>query len=203
MRFTEPVDWVNKPFEGYIVNAKFSDENAQTIEDLIKEIGENFRDSVLCMPKRSLHITLLDWVAPLVDYSGENKSELFAKIRAEYDGAMESILSSLKPFEVRFNEIHVSPNTIFITGQDDGQFQAIRDQFLDKVQLIPHTKLPPKIIHSSLVRFTEKIDLDQVENYVKSMSINFKQTITEFRLIRTKREPMLEFDILKRYKLLK
>jgi len=201
MEFSQPVDWVNKPFVGYIVNAEFSDENAKVLSALIKEIQATFNEAVFCMPKRSLHITLLDWIAPLVNYGGQDKDKLFAQIQPNYNKAMSEILPSIKPIAVHFDELRVSPSTIFMVGHDNGEFQTIREQFLEKVELLPETKLPPQIIHSSLARFTKPIDLSSVNSFVVNKKFNITQTVTNFRLIRTAKEPMLEFEVLKRYEL--
>lgn len=199
MEISQPTEWVNKPFIGYIVNANFSDENAKKLRTLIQEIKEAFGDAVFCMPEESLHITLLDWVAPLVDYNGQDKAELFANLRDEYDKAMSEVLSSIKPITLHFDEIKVSPSTIYVTGHDDGEFKNIRQRFIEKVELLPGTKPPPQIIHCSLARFTKPIGLGSVNSFLAGKSLDLTQTVADFRLIRTEREPMLEFEILKRY----
>jgi hypothetical protein len=201
MKLSQPVNWVNKPFVGYIVNTEFSDDNAEILGDLISEIQVMFNDAVFCMPKASLHTTLLDWIAPLVDYGGQDKDRLFAQVQPTYDTVLSEVLSSVKPITIQFDELKVSPTTIFMVGHDSGEFQNIRQQFLGKVELLPDTKLPPQIIHSSLARFTKPTDLGLVNSFLAKKTLNITQTVTNFRLIRTTREPMLEFEVLKRYKL--
>jgi len=78
MNMSEPVDWVNKPFLGYTVNAEFSADNVEKLDKLNKEIQAAFGTAVFCMPGTSLHITLFDWVSPLLDYKGRDKKKLFA-----------------------------------------------------------------------------------------------------------------------------
>lgn len=201
MELSQVIDWVGKPLTGYVVNTGFSDENTETLGKLIDEIQMTFGESVFCMPKPSLHITLLDWIAPLVDYDGQDKDELFSRIKPEYDKAMEEVLADTGPITVRFDELRVTPTTILIVGHDNGQIQNIRDQFLEKVELLPGTKPPPQIIHSSLARFTEPIDLNPVRSFIASQTLDITQQITSFRLVRTVKEPMLEYETFKRYKL--
>jgi hypothetical protein len=201
MELSQPADWVNKPFEGYMVSTEFSDENARILSELAQEVQTALEEAVFCMPRTSLHITLLDWIAPLVDYGGQDKEKLFAQIRLGYDKAMSEILSSIKPITIRFDELRVSPSTIFIVGHDNGEFQKIREQFLEKVELLPGTKQPPQIIHSSLARFTKPIDLGLVNSFLAKKALDITQTVTNFRLIHTTKEPMLEFEVLKRYEL--
>jgi len=202
MEQSQPVEWVNKKFEGYMVQTEFSPANARQVHRLIQDIQAKFGDAVFCMPEASLHITLLDWVAPLVDYGGQNKTELFERVRPSYDNVLAQVIAACGPITVQFDELHVAPTTIYMTGHDRGQFQRIRDEFLDKAELLPGTKLPPKIIHSSLARFIRPIDLAPVQEFIAAKSINITQKVTNFRLVHSTREPMLEFEILKRYKVL-
>lgn len=202
MTQTQVVEWVRQPFEGYIMNTAFSPVNAAQLMQLIRAIEAEFGDGVFCMPEASLHITLLDWIAPLVDYDGQDKRQLFEHIRGDYDKALIEIFDDEEPFTVTFDTIQVAPSTIFITGHDNGQYERIRAKFLDKVELLPNTKRPPGIIHSSLARFTKEIDLDQVAAFIAKQKIAFEQPIVNFRLIHTSREPMLEFEVLKTYELI-
>lgn len=201
MELSQPADWVAKPFQGYVINTVFSDENTRELETLIKEISTTFGDAVFPMPNVSLHTTLLDWIAPLVDYGGKDKEALFAQIQPGYDRALREVLSSFGPINVHFDELRVSPSAIIIVGHDNGEFQSIREQFLDRVQLLPGTKLPPTIIHSSLARFTESIELDLVKSFLATKTISFTQQVSDFRLVHTAKEPMLEFEVLKQYQL--
>lgn len=201
MQLSQPADWVNKSFDGYIVNTGFSDENTKVLSSLTQDIKAAFKDAVFCMPDRSLHITLLDWVAPLVNYDSADKNELFAKIQPEYDKALSEVLSSVEPIVVTFDELRVSPSTIFIVGHDSGEFRKIRESFIAKVELLTGTKLPPQIIHSSLARFTKPVELSSVNSFVSQKELNITQIVADFRLVHSKKEPMLEFEIIKNYTL--
>ena len=198
---TQPVEWINQPHEGYVMNTLFSDENATLLTNLMAKIQETLDDAVFCMPQKSLHITLLDWIAPLVNYEGSNKTALFEQIYEKYDEALTEITTAQEPIEVTFDQIHLSPTTLYISGHDNGQFEDIRSTYLEKVELLPGTKLPPKIIHSSLARFTKAIDMSLITSFIESQSISFNQTVAAFQLVHTTKEPMLEFEVLKTYQL--
>jgi hypothetical protein len=201
MEKTQTSDWLGRSCSGYIVNAEFTDDNADVISGFLEDVEARFGNAVYCMPKKSLHITLLDWIAPLFDYGGKDKEALFAQVREQYDGALAEATGSQQPFDVRFNKLRVFPNTIVLLGEDDGQFAAMRSAFVDNVELLPDTKRPPQIIHSSLVRFKEELDMSEVEEFVAGYDLDITQPIEAFRLIHTKREPLAEFDILKLYDL--
>lgn len=172
MELTQPVNWIGKSFIGYVMNTEFSGENAQGLVELMQEIEATFGGAVFCMPKASLHITLLDWIAPLVDYDGQDKDNLFKEIQPSYDKAITEALSVTSPIEVHFDEIKTSPSTIYIVGHDNGEFQRVREQFMEKVELLPGTKLPPTIIHSSLARFTKPVEISAVNSFLASKNLN-------------------------------
>lgn len=90
MTQTEPVDWLNKKRKGYVMNAAFSPDNSATVVRLMRSIQQELGDAVFVMPERSLHITLLDWIAPLVDY-GRDKHDLYQEIYNSYDHAMKQV----------------------------------------------------------------------------------------------------------------
>lgn len=197
---TQPVDWVGKKFDGYMTQAEFSAVNARKVHSLVDDIQTKFGDAVFCMPEPSLHITLLDWIAPLVDYGGQDKQALFEQVRPVYDRVLSEAIAAHGPITVHFDEIRVAPTTIFVVGHDQGQFQHIREHFLRHVTLLAGTKLPPTIIHTSLARFTRAIDLVGVQDFMATKSVDVTQKVTSFRLVHSSREPLLEFEILKRYK---
>lgn len=201
MNTTEIIPWLGDTCEGYVINTAFSDENAKEITTLINEIKGQFGDAVFCMPTSSLHMTLLDWIAPLETYGGRDKTKLFEELYPVYDEHFESSISRRWPIKVHFTEIRVAPSTIIIVGQDNGEFNNIRQGYLSSVDLIEGTKLPPTIIHSSIARFKQEIDLDRAKDFMAAKSIDFNQEVRSFRLVHTYREPMLEFKVIKEYTL--
>ena len=142
----------------------------------------------------------MDWLAPLVDY-GEDKDQLFGKIKKDYDKALTECLEGFEAIEVIFSELRVSPSAIFMAGEDAGQFKTIRDNFMSKVELLPGTKTPPSIIHFSVARFSKELDLTLVEDCVKKEKLTIKQVAGNFRLVREERVPMLEYEMIKSYQL--
>lgn len=191
---------IEKRFIGYMVNAEFSPENKAKIRALQQQITDQFGDGVWCQPQHSLHITLFDWIAPLVDY-GEDKDDLFEKIRQEYDQVVREALSGVKPLTVKFNKLSTAARAIFGTGNDNGQFAQIRQHYLDNVTLLPNTKLPPTIIHFTMCRFVQEIELEPIQQLIEKLDFALEETIDEFRLVREVIDPMIEYEILQTYKL--
>ena len=199
---SEPNDWVGKDKLGFVINASFSDDNAEQIAQWLKGLQSQQEAGLYCMPKLGLHITVLDWISPLLAYNGVDKRKLYESIAPEFGTALTRVTKDLKPFTIIFNGIKVSPGTIILVGHDEGQMQTLRNDFMEAIELPEGGKQPPTIVHSSIARFIEpSIQLQKVQDYVQSSPLNITQKIDSFRLIETRREPMQEFDVLKIYHL--
>lgn len=197
-----PVDWVGQDHLGFVINAVFSSENTTLINNWLSGLNEHVHEGIYTMRPEGLHITVLDWVAPLVDYKGTDKRKLYVDLRETYDSAFRAITDSMESFDIQFNEIRVTPSTIILLGHDGGQFQSLRDRFMASVQLPEGGKQPPDIIHSSLARFiAPEIDLTPVQDYADTHPLVLTQNIAEFRLVETRREPMQDFKVIDAYKL--
>jgi hypothetical protein len=197
-----PVNWVGENHLGFVVNAAFSLENSTRISEWLEGLHRQTPEGLYTMGSEGLHITVLDWVAPLFDYAGTDKRSLYANLRESYDPAFRSITSSMAYFEVNFDEVRVTPGAIILLGHDNGQFQTLRGRFMGAVELPAGGKQPPNIIHSSLARFiAPEIELSPVEEYANTHPLTLTQNISEFRLVETRREPMQDFTVIDTYKL--
>ena len=185
---------------GYMVNTPLSLDNQKLVLELQQQIINHFAEPIWCAPKESLHITVLDWIAPLVDY-GQDKTELLESVYQDYDRFMEESIARQPVININFDTISISRAAIYITGHDDGQFAQIRQAFLDKATLIEGTKMPPTIIHSTIARFTKEIELEPMADFIKGLSVDFRQVVSSFRLVKEVLDPMLEFKTIKEYQL--
>lgn len=185
---------------GYTVNAPLSPRGAELVQGIQRDLVERFGDAIIPMPLQTLHITLLDWLAPLVDY-GKDKDALFEEHGAEYDQALLGALQQIppQPIHVHFKEVRASAGAVFIVGEDGGEFAALRQHVLQNVSLLPNTKQPPKIIHSTIARFRSPVTLRSVEDFANSSNIDFVETVGAFRLTREHVIPMQAFTALKMY----
>lgn len=200
MEMTVPHPYLGKEFIGYVLNTPFTEENQQKIKVLQAELVDNFGDAIWLPEPQWLHITLMDWIAPLVDY-GRDKDEIFEEIFDNYDIALQGLLENIRPIEVKFDTIAISPEAIILIGRDSGQYQQIRQSFLDKIVLLPNAKKPPQIIHSTIARFIKEIDLQPVKDFAASQSISLTHLTNSFRLIKTTDTTMEPKKILKVYQL--
>ncbi len=199
---SKPVDWVGKEHLGFVVNAAFSKENTDIITKWLEGLRKVAAEGVYAMKPESLHITVLDWVAPLFDYDGEDKRKLYNELYPSYDAAFRRITDNIEPFDVHFTELPVTPGSIILVGQDEGQFQSLRQEFMNSVNFPKGGKQPPDIVHSSLARFVApEVDLAPFEEYARDNPLDLTQRINEFRLVETQREPMQDFSIIDTYRL--
>lgn len=199
-RLSSPVDWIEEKFLGFVINAGFSDDNSAQITSWLAGLKAAAPEGIYTMNPKGLHITVLDWVAPLFEYDGIDKRGLYNKLRSTYEPAFRQITGTMAPFEVNFDEVQVRPETIILVGRDGGQFEYLRKRFLQSVSLPAGGKLPPNIIHSSLARFVPPaIDLAPVKQYVSLTPLVFTQQVAEFRLIEARDGTMQDFDILDTY----
>ena len=183
-----------------MLNAALDSHSQEIIQDLQQKFSGEFADAVYSIDRDSLHITLMDWVAPLVDYK-VNKGALFNSLFPHYDTVFREIIKEVGPIHVTFDTIGVSSGAIFLIGHDDGQFQTIRDSFTSHINLVPGTKQPPTIIHASIIRFTRQIDIKHIEAFASTISVQFTQNVDAFRLVHEKVIPMLQYDVVKTYEL--
>jgi hypothetical protein len=200
MELTQPYVELNKDVVGYMLNSPLSPKNQLIIRDLQEKLENTFGDIIWSLPAKSLHITLMDWVAPLVDYD-QDKDRLFREIFDKYDQTFRETTQGVHLIRVTFSEVHVSSGGIYITGTDEGQFDYIRNNFLEKIELLPGTKRPPSIIHTTIARFTSATNLKPIQEFIGGELIQFEQLIDEFVLVRETKIPMLKHEIIETYPL--
>ncbi len=199
---TDSSDYLNKSAVGYMVNTLLSEPSRNEIKQLQDTFVAEFGYPVWATPVDSLHITLLDWLAPLVDYSG-SKDRIFREIKPKYDKALGEILSNVDPISLTFGKIIVSQSAIVIVADKKSTqaFNDIRQKFLSKIDLLPNTKQPPNIVHSTIIRFVDEIPMKKAMSIANSLNCSFIEQVSSFQLVREARLPMLEYSVIKLYHL--
>lgn len=191
-------DYINQKAIGYLVNSGLSSMLQKHILEIQGALISAFGEKIWCPPVDTLHITLMDWLAPLISYSTP-KDKLFEEIYPAYNDALEACLANIGRINIQFDTIRVSKSAVFAVGHDEGQINTIRQEFLRNVSLLPNTKSPPDIIHFSFARFLAQIKIDDIENVLTNCSINATEEVESFRLIRETKLPMLEYRKIKEY----
>ncbi len=191
-------DRLNDPVIGYLVNTVFSEQLAEKVHAIQKKFEKVFGDAIFYPKNDQLHMTLLDWVTPIREYE-KDKDEVYKDIRKPYETAMHETLMQYPPFNVNIETLELFPSCIIIKGTDDGQFNSIRESFVEKVQLPVITRKPPSIIHATIMVFKEVVDLDIANKLLNECSISFSEQTSFFRLIRETKFRLIEYQELQRF----
>jgi hypothetical protein len=191
---------LRRAVEGYMVNTGLSVAAADQVGEIQRQLATVEPGLLWLPPAIALHVTLLDWIAPLVEYE-ESHLVLFERVRSTFGTCLRRLLEHRPPIDVRFTRIVVGPDAIILTGSDDGSFAEIRDAFVAGVQLHPQTKRPPKIIHMSIARYLRTSPIEAVARAAAGIDVDLTERMSTFRLVRENRVPMLDFDLLDIYRL--
>lgn len=195
---TVPYTDKDREVVGYMINTGLGSNTTIKVTDIQEKLVEKWGKAIYCPPAKSLHITLMDWIAPLVKY-GKDKDKIFSEIYPDYDRAFQESIENISPIKVSFDEIRVSSGAIFTVGTDSGEFRSIRDGFLERVELLPNTKRPPNIIHCTIARFNKSIELEPIKEFVGHLQLSTEENIQSFRLVKETRIPMLDYTVLSKY----
>ena len=199
---TNSSDYLGKSAVGYMINTLLSESSQNEIKKLQEKFVTEFGDLVWTTPLDALHITLLDLLAPLVDYDND-KNTLFENLGSQYNKALEEVLRETGPIDLTFSNMSVSSSAVIIVA-DESSTQAInnlRQKFLSKIELLPNTKQPPNIVHSTIIRFVGKAAVGNVQNFASNLDFSFVEQIKSFQLVRESKLPMLEYSLIKTYDL--
>ncbi len=196
---TKVCDIINRDCLVYSILGDFGDENKRKIREIQEEINKKFEGLIWKTPPEALHITLLVWINSWID-NLTNGDEIFEKLFPDYNEALDNILKKYTPVKIEFNKIEATKDAIILIGKDNGEFQKIRSEFIKKTSIGEKIK-QPKIIHSTIARFQKEYDLEEVNEFLKTFSIAFNETIERFKLPRETKKPMLEYEIKKHYNL--
>lgn len=200
MTETIPADFIDKPETGYVYVALLSENARKKITSLLVHLSQELPGTIWPMPSDALHITLCEIIQSRKPYS-EDKTDLYNAHRETYEQLPVEIFSHVEPFNVRFDTIEASEHAIIVRATDDGQFAALRSELTQNIPMPPETKTPPDIIHSSIARYTNAVDLAKVQTIVREHAVLFDEPIRGFTLLKTIVPPLLEYQEIKNYPL--
>lgn len=198
MPVTIPDHTIERRAEGYVVNTQMGEDIRQQVVGVQTGLHDEFGDRVWSQPPETLHVTLMDWLAPLESYP-QDKQQLFVSLYKGYNEVFDAVLVDQPPILVSFGELCVSATAVCLRGEDDGSFNFLRQRFLSVVDLKTGTKPPPDIVHCPIARFTAGLALEQVEAAVASHSVEGEMVVDEFDLVRETVVPMLKSEQIKSY----
>lgn len=198
---TQVTTTIGKPKNIYCLLALLSKSTQQQLAPLLASLSTELGDDAWVMPETSLHITLCE-IIEWKEYAHDRQA-MYDQHSYKYENLTEEILANFGPISVTFDTIEVSPQAIIIKGSDDGSFARIRKELVEKLPLPENTKMPPAIIHSSIVRFVNEVPLSKIEEIVQRHSISISETVNQFHLIHSLVSPLLDYETIRRYSLIK
>ncbi|OHA26481.1 MAG: hypothetical protein A3C06_02800 [Candidatus Taylorbacteria bacterium RIFCSPHIGHO2_02_FULL_46_13] len=199
-------NWLNKPDDVVMLNACFSLENKEILSSIQKLLQKKFPDIISCTRPHGLHITLMEFLSLSFNYGQHTNKKrllhtLFHESIGQYDKIIVQTLEDEKNIRIDFKELRVMPNAILVVGTDNGAFKRVRDNLINKIDLIPGTKAPPQIIYSTICRYASEGDLQTIRDFVQGLKVSFVEIVKEFRLTHESVPPASEFEIVKTYPL--
>lgn len=190
------------PSEGYIVIVPLSDASKQKISQIQKRYLERFGEENVWLPTGDqLHITFSHIITPDAEYK-ENKASLFAKLKPTALAALERTATYPMSVTSVFDTVVAYPPAVIITASDDGSLQRLRNVFVDNFDTPEGTRMPPQIIHSTLVRFRHPVDFLAVQELTADIMADFEpfeEHITTLQMIHEKKIFVQEHEILEQF----
>ncbi len=199
MATTTIATWLNQERVGYWVGCFLSPEQQQVVAALQTALSRELPGLLWLTPPQRLHVTLFEIIMPLRDYPLD-KDQLFAAHHDEIAWNLDVLFRRQPPIRIDFNAVAASPETIIITGTDDGSFERWRAEAVARPIIQQGSRTPPDIIHSSIARYVQSADLDTVRSTVAKHAVHFQETVRSLSLCRIFRTPM-ECEVLHEYAL--
>lgn len=195
---TVPAPYINQPSVGYLFLALMPEEGRRQIAALLEILERELPGVVWPMPPEALHITLVEIIQSRKQYSFD-KDEMYKWDKLAIESFSRQILLDYESFVVNFEVLEASKEAITVQGTDGGEFADIRRRFVDELPIPEETKAPPDIVHSSIARYLQAVDLELVQQMLAAHPVSFEVPITEFRVVRTSVPPLLKYRTLQRY----
>jgi len=194
---TTPANTAQDVIAYYIVSP-VSDEAAQLIAEFQASLVDRFSDAIWSVPRESLHISF-NALSPI--YESDRTLDAPSDVPAIYTDAFKAIVSEQKPIKLHFDTVEAFPAAIILKAQDNGIYKQLRNQFNERVELPAGTKSTPEIIHTTICKFHQSVDLDEIKDFLSTKTVEMDMLVDEFRIVREKILYMVDYDILQRFNL--
>lgn len=184
---------------GYIIISPLSENLKKQIYVIQNKLANKFGKSVFWFPEKDqLHITFAHIISPDASYP-VNPTILYENLSPTAIKTLDKITPETLNICVNFGTVEAHPSAIILKGHDDGSYDSIRRQFSDSITLPSQTRRPPNIIHSTIARFRQKIDLNTIQNFVEDFKLDQPEDLTELLLIHETKIYAQEYNIIKRF----
>lgn len=194
---TTPVNTAQDVVAYWIVSP-VSDVVAQIIAGLQASLVERFSDAIWSVPRESLHISF-NALSPF--FESDKIVNAPSAVPSSYGDTFQELVLGQKPIKLHFDTVEAFPAAIILKAHDDGSYKRLREQFNERVELPAGTKPTPAIIHTTICKFHQPIDLSEVQDFLSTKTVEIDMLVNEFRIVREKILYMVDFDILQQFDL--
>lgn len=198
---TQPSDF-DHPAEGYIVIAPLSEESKERIADIQSRYAELFGEKALWLPKEDqLHITFSHIITPNAEYT-EDRSSLFARLQPQASAALSAAVRPPLAVACHFSTVEAFPSAVILKATDDGTYDKLRRRFIENFQPPEGTRMPPEIIHTTLLRFKEPVNLAEIQKLTEEIMEDFEpfdELTTSLQMIREKKIFVQDHEVLEEF----
>jgi hypothetical protein len=190
---------LDSPADGYIIIAPLDERIKTALTGVQNKIAEVIPRSTLWLPEDDqLHVTFAHIISPDAKYA-ESTQSLFTRVGSTAISALGEIVPNDLDIPILFDKIEAFPGSIVVMGRDDGSMQQLRTAFGARFKRPEGTRPAPEIIHTTIARFREEMDLDIVRKCVAGLSVSFEGHITQLQLIHEQKIFVQEHEILQTY----
>jgi hypothetical protein len=196
---TIPSPETGRPVDGYIVIAPLSQKSKDAIYAIQDAIQAAFPRNRFWFPRGDqLHITFAHIVTPNVAYP-EPHNAVWEHVRSQALAALKKRIPDPLAINVTFDTIVASNISVILKGYDKGTYDKLRKDFVSGFTLPEASRRPPDIIHTSIARFYDEIDMDQVQKCINSLEPTFVEVTKELQVIHETGLYVYTHDILARF----
>ncbi len=190
-----------KPSVAYCLIYLLPDDVKKIITELqnniLEQCPDNIRPFIQKVPLDFAHITIYGFVDVRHDY-GRDKHQIWNEISKAVISGTEKILKDTGTFDLSFNEVAISPAAIFIKSPIPEQLYIMRQRLHNELPIPAECNQIIDIAHSSILKFTQEFELNELEKITKSMSIDIKLPIKHLEIASQTIYPFVNCDIIKR-----
>lgn len=201
--FTQKAE-LDHPSEGYIIIAPLSTSSKRRIAEIQGQFIKRLGKANLWIPSEDqLHITFAHIITPNVEYP-EDRATLFSRVRPFASAALRQTVRSSFIIKSKFNTVEASLSNVILKATDDGSFEQLRKTFIDNFTPPEGSRVPPNIIHTTLLRFRESIDFNAVQALTQEIMAEFEpfeEQTTRLQMIREKKIYVQDHEVLEEFPL--
>lgn len=193
---TTPSYRIGRTSEEYSLLALISKENSEKLSTILGSLSNTFPGARYSLKQGQLHITVTA-VMRDISFGDRTREEFLTQEDAIIKGINE-VVKNYSSFSLHFDQIEATQDALIIKSSDKKILNGLRADVIKRLS-IPYP--PATIAHSSIARFKSEIPLEDIQNILKEIEIDFMEYITELVLVRETVMPLEKYEVVARFQL--